>query len=170
MPQRSRIQTLALISVLAALTYAATYTLHFPVPGGVFHLGDGVIFLAAILFGGPIAAISGAIGMTLFDIFSPWIVYAPYTFVNKFAMGLFTGLVAWAGGRQGRDNKWNVMGVALGGGVMVFGYYLTKAFMVGNLISPIFTAVPYDILQVVGGALVGLPIAKALKRTRYFGG
>lgn len=169
MSPRNSIRALALLSVLSALTYTATAVLHFPVPGGVFHLGDGVIFLAAILYGGRMAAISGAVGMTLFDIFSPWIVYAPYTFVIKGAMGLVTGMVAWGSGRQGRDNTWNIIGVALGGATMVFGYYLTKAFMVGDFITPIATAVPYDILQVIGGALVGLPIARSLKKTRYFG-
>ncbi len=171
MKQRSSIQTLTLVGVLSALTYAATYALHVPVPGGVFHLGDGVVFLAAILFGWKEAALSGAIGMALFDLFSPWIAYAPFTFVIKGIMGMATGMVAWSGGHRGHNSKRNVYGVVFGGGLMVIGYYLTKAYMLGgDFISPLATAVPYDILQVVGGAIVGLPIAKALKRTRYFGG
>lgn len=94
------VQTIAVIALLAALSYACFTFLQFkiPLPGGdatSIHLGNSICVLGALLFGGLYGGLGGAIGMTIGDLFDPiYIVYAPKTFILKFFIGLITGFVA----------------------------------------------------------------------------
>lgn len=94
------VQSIAVIALLAALSYACFTFLQFkiPLPGGdatSIHLGNAICVLGALLFGGLYGGLGGAIGMTIGDLFDPiYIVYAPKTFILKFFIGLITGLVA----------------------------------------------------------------------------
>ncbi|MBR6555273.1 MAG: ECF transporter S component [Clostridia bacterium] len=107
------VQTIAVIALLAALSYASFTFLQIkiPMPGGdatSIHLGNSICVLGALLFGGLYGGLGGAIGMTIGDLFDPiYIVYAPKTFVLKFFIGLITGFVAHKVLRIGKhaDNK-----------------------------------------------------------------
>ena len=94
------VQTIAVIALLAALSYASFTFLQIkiPMPGGdatSIHLGNSICVLGALLFGGLYGGLGGAIGMTIGDLFDPiYIVYAPKTFVLKFFIGLICGFVA----------------------------------------------------------------------------
>ena len=63
-----------------ALTYIFTAVVNIRLPfapnGGLIHLGNVPLFLAAIIFGKKTGALSGAFGMGLFDLFSGWKVVA----------------------------------------------------------------------------------------------
>ncbi len=96
---------IALTGLMAALSYVVFTFLQIkiPLPGGdatSIHLGNAVCVLGALLLGGPLGGIGGAIGMTIGDLLDPvYITYAPKTFILKLCIGLITGFVAHRLGR-----------------------------------------------------------------------
>lgn len=91
---------IAVTGLFAALSYVVFTFLQIkiPLPGGdatSIHLGNAVVVLGALILGGPLGGIGGAIGMTIGDLFDPvYITYAPKTFVLKLCIGLIAGFVA----------------------------------------------------------------------------
>ena len=98
--ENKAIHSLAMIALLAALSYVCFTFLQFKIslPGGdatSIHLGNMVPVLGALLFCGSWGGIGGAIGMTIGDLFDPiYVVYAPKTFILKLCIGFITGTVA----------------------------------------------------------------------------
>ncbi len=86
--------------VFAALSYVVFTFLQvkIPLPGGdatSIHLGNAVCVLGALVLGGPLGGIGGALGMTIGDLLDPvYVIYAPKTFLLKLCIGLITGLIA----------------------------------------------------------------------------
>ena len=90
---------IAMIGLLAALSYLAFTFLQFkiPTPGGTtsFHLGNTFCVLAALLIGGVPGGVAGAIGMGIGDLMDPvYFTSAPKTIVLKFIIGVVTGIIA----------------------------------------------------------------------------
>ncbi|GFI24732.1 hypothetical protein IMSAGC011_03536 [Lachnospiraceae bacterium] len=92
---------IALTGLIAALSYIVFSFLQIKIiiPGTPdatsIHLGNAVCVLGALLLGGPLGGIGGAIGMTIGDLLDPvYIISAPKTFILKFCIGLVTGIVA----------------------------------------------------------------------------
>lgn len=100
MKNRSNIYRIALVGLFAALSYVVFSYLQFKIslPGGdatSIHLGNAVVVLGALLMGGPLGGLAGAIGMCLGDLFDPiYITYVPKTLVLKLCIGLIAGFVA----------------------------------------------------------------------------
>jgi len=162
------IREMVQIALMTAITYISVSFLHIPNGvGGVVHLGDSIIFVTAILFGARQAAISGAIGMTLFDIFF-YPTYAPYTFFIKAVMGLIVGLIARGGNSKGDKNFRNIIGIVLAAIWGVVGYYFAEIIMYANFYIPIANVLG-NIIQVTAGGIIALILLSALKRTKYFG-
>lgn len=78
------------------------------------HFGNMVTILAALLIGGWQGGLSGSIGMGLFDIVGGYGIDSLKTFILKFGIGLFTGLVARIGRRHPERNPRVGLGVAGG--------------------------------------------------------
>lgn len=105
---------IALTGLIAALSYVVFTFLQIKImiPGTEsatsIHLGNAVCVLGALLLGGPLGGIGGAVGMTIGDLLDPvYITSAPKTFILKLCIGLVTGLVAHRIGKLSacRDNR-----------------------------------------------------------------
>lgn len=59
--------------------------------GGLIHLGNVPLFIAAMMYGRKTGAVAGAFGMGLFDLISGWTAWAPFTFVIVGTMGYVIG-------------------------------------------------------------------------------
>ena len=100
-----QLMRVVLCGLVAALSYVVFTFLQIkiPLPGGdqtSIHLGNAVCVLGALLLGGPLGGLGGALGMTIGDLFDPkYITYAPKTFILKLCIGLITGLVAHKWGK-----------------------------------------------------------------------
>ena len=100
-----QLMRVVLCGLIAALSYVVFTFLQIkiPLPGGdqtSIHLGNAVCVLGALLLGGPLGGLGGALGMTIGDLFDPkYITYAPKTFILKLCIGLITGLVAHRWGK-----------------------------------------------------------------------
>ena len=164
----SKIKGIVQMGMLSALTFVATMAIHVPSwNGGVIHLGDSMIFLTAVIFGKKYAAISGAVGMTMFDILSGYSVWAPYTFVIKAVMGFIVGSIAYTGGSKGENVYKNVLGMLLGGIWMISGYYAAEVMITGNLVSPV-ASITGNTIQFGAGAIIAFVIIAAIKKSGYF--
>lgn len=163
-----KIRGLVQMGLLSALTFVAAWAIHIPYGnGGVIHLGDSMIFLTAVVFGRKYAALSGALGMTMFDIFSGFSVWAPYTFVIKAVMGLIAGSLANLGGSKGESSIKNGLGMLAAGIWMILGYYAAEAVITWNITQPMF-GVLGNIIQVGAGAAIAFVIIAAIRKSGCF--
>ncbi len=163
-----RLRGLILTGLLTALVFVATMSLHIPNGvGGVIHLGDGMLYLAAIVFGWKYGAASGAIGMSLFNILSPYAIWAPYTFVIKGLMGIVVGTIAWSGGHKGKNLQHNIIAMIAGGIIMIVGYYFAEWMITGSPFAPMASIIG-NVLQATGSTAVAIPLITALRRIKLF--
>lgn len=164
-----QIREMVQVAMMTAVTYLSASFLQIPYGmGGVVHLGDTVIFITAMLFGTRQAVISGAIAMTMFDGFSPYAAYAPYTLVIKAVMALILGLIANSGNARGNSFVKNLVGVILAGAWGVAGYFGAEVIMYQNILAASANMLG-NVIQVVASGAIALLILPVLKRTRYFG-
>ncbi len=162
------------IGLMAALTYIATAVIAIPVgDNAVLHLGDTVLFLSAVLLGKKRGAVAAAIGMTFFDLFSPYSIWAPFTFVIKGVMAYIAGAIAYRSNFEG-DNFWNnLFAFIVAGVVMISGYFFAGGCLnhfvygiptLGQGFIVAIKDIPANRLQVVGGIVIGLPLSMPLKK------
>ena len=87
--KQTKLRTLILAAMFAALTCVATMIIHIPSPiGGYFNLGDCMVLLSASCSVRSGAQRQGGIGSALADVICGYFVYAPGTLVIKALMAL----------------------------------------------------------------------------------
>lgn len=165
---RHKTREIVLCGLLTGMVFVATRFINIRLPlsinGGLIHMGNTILFMIAIVFGKRRGAIAGAFGMGLFDILSGWFLWAPFTFVIRGIMGYIVG--AAAEGKFGKKGLlFSLIGIVLASIVMIAGYYVTEGILYGNWIAPM-TSIPGNVIQLLIGAAIGLPLASALKRTK----
>ncbi|MGN0362865.1 MAG: ECF transporter S component [Bilifractor sp.] len=169
---KNKTQEMVTIALMIALTYVATWLINVRLPfagsGGLIHLGNVPLFIAAILFGKKTGALAGGIGMGLFDLLSGWTAWAPFTFVIVGAMGFVVGWFAEKRPiRNVHVNDAVSMLIALA--IKIVGYYFAEVILYGNWITPV-GSIPGNVLQ-VGTAIVivfaALPLLRRVSRRSY---
>ena len=166
--RRTPVVTMSLSAVTIVMVFLSTFLFQFPIfsTNGYFNFGDIMIFTFAFTFGPVIGGISGAFGSALSDALSGFGTFAPFTFIIKGLEGLLAGLISH---RRFRGKM--LLGWVIGSVVMVAGYFLAESFLISLVFgSSEFTGIvaalgelPFNILQVVAGGLVGIPLSIALK-------
>lgn len=141
---------LTMAGVMAALVFVMTYVPKVPVPvtGGYVHLGDGAIFLAALLLG-PLGIPAAAIGSGLADILGGYLVYALPTMLIK----ALVALIAWKIWKEGSFLR-AVIAFVLAEAAMVAGYFAFESVMYGAAAA--WAAVGPNCIQGVAGLVLGL--------------
>ncbi len=151
---------LALYGVLSAAVVIATVVLRFPVPHSSLYgvnLGEAVIYITALLFGGFPAAIIGGVGSALADIIGGFPAWAPITFLVKGLEGLIVGYVYNKSGF-----KKDIFAVSCGAAVMVIGYTIFAGLIYGLGAVPVeFIG---DIIQTAFSGIIAIPIARTLRK------
>jgi uncharacterized membrane protein len=88
---------LAQAALFAALCYIGFQFFRFDIPVGMektaIHFGNTFCVLAALLIGGVYGGLAGAVGMSIADLTSDYVTYAPKTFLLKLCIGLIVGLI-----------------------------------------------------------------------------
>ena len=93
---KENVKVITVTGLFIALTLVFTACVNVKLPfgyGGLIHLGNIPLFLAAMLYGKRTGFFAGAFGMAIFDIMSSWTIYAPCTFITCGLMGLVVGLI-----------------------------------------------------------------------------
>lgn len=161
----SSAKQVAINGISIALVFIATGFINLRLPivanGGLIHLGNVPLFLAAIIFGKKTGAISGAVGMALFDLFSGWTLWAPFTFV-------IVGIMGWVVGKITEDKNhntilWYVIAILAALAIKIVGYYIAEGIIYGNWVAPA-ASIPGNIVQILTAAVIVLPLAKPLKK------
>ena len=159
----SSVQFLTITAVFVALTYIFTAFINVKLPiaanGGLIHLGNVPLFLAAIIFGKKTGALSGAFGMGLFDLFSGWTAWAPFTFVIVGLMGFSVGAIT----EKKKGFGWKVVAILVACVIKIVGYYIAEGIIYGNWITPA-SSIPGNLLQVGVAAVIVLIIAGQLQK------
>jgi uncharacterized membrane protein len=131
----NRISTkkIALNGTMVALTFLATYFTRIPtpLPGGYFNLGDAVIIITAVILGRKSGLLAGAVGSALADIAFGGFIFAPVTFIVKGIEGYAAGTLANPGNRVSPCTGRILWASAAGAFIMVAGYFLAEAFILG---------------------------------------
>ncbi|MBC2579716.1 ECF transporter S component [Clostridium sp. DJ247] len=170
-----KVQDMVQVALMAAMTYIATAVINIPsgvIVKGVVHLGDTMIFLAAVLLGRKKAFLSAAIGMCMFDLLSPYAVWAPFTFVIKGVMAYIAASIAYRKDYDGNNVLNNIAGFALSGIWMIGAYYVAGVIIMHFITNIAFSQafilaaaeIPGNITQVVAGIVLALPLTKILKK------
>jgi uncharacterized membrane protein len=167
---KSRIKTVDIVQValMAAMAFVVTYVIEIPVgTKAVLHLGDTIVFAGAILLGKKKAALAAALGMGLFDLLSPYAIWAPFTFVIKGVMAYIAASIAFRNGYNGDKFLNNILGFIIAGLWMILGYYIAGGIIYGSF-TVALGDIPGNIIQVTAGIVVSIPLIKALKRAKIF--
>ncbi len=163
---RNATKTLVINALFIALTLVATF-INITIPfmgmgnGALAHLGNVPLFIAAIVYGKKTGALAGAFGMGMFDLVSGWAIWAPFTFVIVGIMGFMVGLITEKLHFKPVVVNTIAIGVALI--IKVVGYYFAEVIIYGNWYIP-FGSIPANVLQVVVGGIIVIPIVERLKK------
>ncbi|MFE8697557.1 ECF transporter S component [Cytobacillus sp. FJAT-53684] len=163
--ETTKTKTMIINALFIALTLLATMFINIKLPimgnGGLIHLGNVPLFIAAFVYGKKTGAIAGAFGMAFFDLLSGWAVWAPFTFVIVGVMGLLAGLIA----EKAPGNRVLVYSLAAATALIikVIGYYFAEVIIYGNWILP-FGSIPGNIMQVAIAGVIAIPLAGRLKK------
>ena len=155
-----KLRYITITGLLAALiTLFTAYILHIPMGfnGGYIHLGDALIYLAAVLLPAPYAMAAGAIGGGLADLLTAPM-WAPATVIIKILVVLpFTS-------RNSKIlSKRNLLAPVIAMLISITGYYLAEVILYGKEAAFIIS-VTTNLIQGVGSAAVFYILGAALDK------
>jgi uncharacterized membrane protein len=166
----------AVAIALAILAFTSTFFIRIPIPvtQGYFNLGDIFVILAGLWLGPWAGFLVGLTGPAAADAIGyPQFILA--TAVTKSAEGLLAGLIS--GGNSSPSMTRHALGAAIGGLVMVLGYFVFEAYIYPALSSRVPLFAGTDIAAAIGevgpnfvqaavGALVGFLLWRTVSGTQ----
>ena len=156
------VKELAITAICIVLVYVFTAVVNVKLPiaaaGGLIHLGNVPLFIAAILFGKRTGMIAGGIGMGLFDLLSGWTLWAPFTLVIVGCMGFVVGAIT----EKRKNMGFIVLALIAACAIKIVGYYFAEVVIYGNWVVP-FTSIPGNLIQIGVAAVITLIIIKPLQ-------
>ena len=157
---------LAMASLFAALVCVATLTLVISIPAttGYFNVGETVIYTAALLFGPLVGGIAGGAGAAIADMIG-FAQFAPGTLIIKGLEGAIVGFLNKKLQQRTRSFTLSAtIAVIIGGLEMVAGYFIYEQLALGYPFAVALVEVPFNIVQMLVGLAVALPIMHAVLR------
>lgn len=167
-----KVFSLVITSLFAALVAVATMIISVPAPSasGYIHAGDSMVYLTGLLLGPVLGPIASGFGSAIADGLLGYYIYMPATLVIK-ALDAGAAVLIYkmiVGNKTAPSVK--IIGYCLatvgGGFIMVGGYFLYECFLIGTAAA--LPNVIANIIQAMGGALLGLPVFIALQGGKVF--
>lgn len=157
---------IAMDAMWIALTLIFTAFVNVQIPafggaGGLVHLGNVPLFVAAMLFGKRTGALAGGIGMGLFDILTGWIAWAPCTILTCGLMGMVVGAIC----EKKKTMLAKVVAMVLALMIKIAGYFFYESFLLGNGMMAAIKSIPGNCVQVITAALLVFLIIKPLEKS-----
>lgn len=160
---RIEIKELVVTAIFTALVLVFTAFINLRLPiggnGGLIHLGNIPLFVAAIIWGKKTGCIAGGIGMGLFDLLSGWAIWAPFTIVVVGLMGFAVGAITEKS--EHKKPLWYVIAFVVAGVIKIVGYYIAEAILYANIFTPA-ASIPGNVIQISVAAIITLPIVGVL--------
>ena len=167
--RNNKTSLLVTTALLTALVFICTILLRIPVgPDCYIHLGDAVIILSVLLLPIPYACFAGSIGASLADLIGGFAFWAPWTYVIKLLTVLVLGIFIDKQKKNASDktflgiSTYEFFGLCIAGLVSVVGYFISELILFGNVV-PAAACVPFNIIQVVIGAIIAELIYHRIK-------
>lgn len=162
---QSQAKQIALDAMFVALTLVFTAFVNIQIPsfggaGGLIHLGNVPLFIAAMVYGKRTGALAGALGMGLFDLLCGWAAWAACTFITCGLMGFAVGAICK--NRKSMVSKVAAVLVALA--IKLVGYFVFEGFVMGSGAAAALKSVPGNIIQIVVAAVIVFIIINPLER------
>lgn len=159
---------IVIAGVMAALVFVVTVFTKIPAPLGsaYYHAGDSIIFLCAMLLGGPLGGIISGIGSAIADLFLGYTFYIPATLIIKGLMGWMAGMIM-AGSIKSSWLK-RIIAVLAAALWMAVGYYVFEVFIIKTYEwRAALTGFFFNLAQTGVGAVIfmvlAMPVEKAIK-------
>jgi uncharacterized membrane protein len=151
----------ASIGIMGALTTIATMIFVFPIPAtsGYFNLGDTIVMITSLTFGPLVGAIAGGLGSGLADLLGGWYNWVIFTTIIKGIEGYVTGTIVRRSSQRNLRNV--IIAWAVGGALMVLGYFIVQVFMYG--FGAAVVEAPFNLVQMLASGVIGIPISQGLK-------
>jgi len=161
---RTNTKELVITALFIALILVFTAFVNIRLPiggnGGLIHLGNIPLFIAAIIFGKKTGSIVGAVGMGLFDLLSGWTAWAPFTFVIVGLIGYAVGLITEK--KEHHKTLWYLLAIAAAALIKVVGYYIAEVILYSNAVAPL-ASIPGNIIQISVAGIITLMIVGQLR-------
>lgn len=156
---KPRTMMIALAALMIALTTVLTMLVRVPVPGtqGYISFCDVAVNFGALAFGPLVGLVAGGIGAALADILGGYAQFALLSFLAHGLQGLAVGVLSRGKGWGGLIVAWGVGAVA-----MVAVYFLGEWLVLGMGWEAALAEVPFNLVQVVVGGVVGIPLYRAV--------
>lgn len=135
MNRDNRLVRLCVAAMFAALICVSTMLIQIPTPlNGYVNFGDCFILIAAWVLGPVYGFAAGGIGSALADLFTGYGLYAPATLVVKGLIAVAAALIAHAVIKKNENLRAPayISGAVAGELIMVGGYYLYSALLLGS--------------------------------------
>ena len=119
------------IGLMAAIVFVVNY-LRIPFMGTQLHMTNALCVLCGLLFGPGAGFLAAGLGSGLYDIVAGWGAECIITFINKGAIALVTGLVAYKTASKSRLVRSDYVRIVLGsvlGALTYTALYLIKSFI-----------------------------------------
>jgi len=155
---RGKITLISLWAVMTALVCVATLIIRIPNPmGGYFNLGDVLVFVSALTFGPIIGGAAGGLGSAIADLIGFPLFVIP-TLIIKGVEGFLAGFIS-----NQKSLFRDIIAIVVAGTEMIVGYFVVEIYLWG--IGSALLEVPANIVQIVIGAVIGVPIAIILRKS-----
>lgn len=157
-----KVSKLVRAALLAALCFVLTKVVNVPAPTGYVNLGDCAVLLSAWMLGPVYGGLAAGVGVMLADVLSPYALYAPGTFIIKFAMAAAAALIFRAMKERGTLAARIVGGIAAEA-IMAAGYFVYESLVLG-VGAAAAASVPANLVQGLFGLVAGVLLAAALEK------
>lgn len=147
----NQIEKIVFAALFTALICIATMFFKVSIPLGYAHLGNGFIYLGAVLLGNPWGMFAAGIGSAMADILGGWAQWALPTLIIKLSMGFVVGFIA--GKTIKTTSIKTFIAIILGAVLMVCGYTVAGIILDGSVAAG-FAQVPGLILENVVGIVL----------------
>lgn len=156
---------IAAAAIFAALVATATLLFVVPIPAtsGYFNLGETLIYVASLLFGPLVGTVAGA-GASIADALVA-AQYAPGTLTIKAIEGFLVGFLTKKINHKIKNLTISAsIAIVVGGFEMVTGYFLYETLVLGYPALVAASEVPFNIIQMLIGLVIAVPIMHAVLR------
>src|SRR6056297_2306148 len=164
----NKLRKIAFLGIFTALVIVMTLIIKIPVPqtNGYINLGDSMILLAVLFFGGPFGAIVGSFGSAIADVIGGFGSFAPFTFFIKGIEALLFGLLLYTFKKKDSTKTLLIIISAIIATLwMVTGYFVVEVFKFK--IAAALAELPGNILQAAGSVIISISLYKLLLKNEF---
>lgn len=133
--QLAQPQKLAITAIFTALVCVTTmiFSIYVPQTRGYFNIGEGMVYITALLFGPVIGSFAGGVGSMLSDLLLGYAMYAPATLIIKAIEGGIVGVLSRGGIKFKSKGSWQVFTLLSGLVVGALLTYIGSSYYSGNI-------------------------------------